>query len=108
MKTLALTLILALAATQAHAWGVYRGYQARVFYHNPYASRGVFIAGAGHPSSPQYRRGYRGSYGRYRGYGGGMAMRRGYDEVTPADMIRSQMQASDIATELYLWSPIGK
>ena len=67
MKTLLLIAIIILTPTVANAWGVYRGYQARVFYYNPWASSGPFIAGAGHPSSPQYGRGYG---WRYRGRGG--------------------------------------
>ena len=72
MKTLALTLILALSTPQAFAWG-YRGHRARAFY-NPWPSSGPFIAGAGHPSSPQYGRALRGHWGGYRAYGGGGGM----------------------------------
>ena len=70
MKTLALTLILALATTQASAWGVYRGRQARVFYHNPWPTSGPFIAGTRY-GYPQHNRALRGHWGGYRAYGGG-------------------------------------
>ena len=70
MKAILFT-ILVFSATQSSAWGVYRGRQARVYYHNPYAASGPHIIGSWHPSSPQYGRALRGHWGGYRAYGGG-------------------------------------
>lgn len=100
MKTLALTLILALAATQAQAWkGIYRGKQARAYYYNPYATRGVYIAGAGHPSSPRY---YRGSYRRYGPVrGGGRVYGTSGDSIMDSYYQLRQIHAlEDIAAEM--------
>lgn len=100
MKTLILTLILALSATQAQAWyvenGIYHGKRARVFFYNPWAAGGVRVLGPRYYGNYRHRP-LRGVYGGYTGRG---------DLPTPGDMLRSRRLAEDIATELYLQSPI--